>query len=104
MFTEKLASRQSLRSAVVEQEARRIEALRQRYPGLDKLVSAVIEQKAKEREGERQRNPQLAAAREQLSEALRSKIRKEERSALRLKRTKIVIETQELSFFKGKTS
>ena len=103
MSSRTLASRPSLFSAMLEQEARRQEALRQQYPSLDKLASALWEQKLRELETERRRNPQLAA-KERLVKALRSEPRKEEQSVLELKRTRTVFETQELTVFRRKTA
>ena len=104
MSSRTLASRPSLFSAMLEQEARRQEALRQQYPSLDKLASALWEQKLRVLETERRRNPQLAAAKERLVKALRSEPRKEEQSVLELKRTRTVFETQELTVFRRKTA
>ena len=104
MVSKPVASRQSLASVVLEQEARRREALRQRYPSLDKLASALWQQELRALETERRRNSQLAAAKERFSKDLRNETRKEELSVLKLKRTRIVFETQELTVFRRKTA
>ena len=94
----------SLVSSVLEQNRREREILRQRYPFWDNLASAVTEQKLRELKLERQRNPQLAEAKDRLIKVLRNETLGEEQSVLRLKRTRLVFETQELTFFKRKTS
>ena len=94
----------SLVSSVLEQNRREREILRQRYPSWDRLASAVIEQKSRELEIERQRNPQLAEAEDRFCDALRNKSLNEEQSILKLKRTRLVFETQELTISRRKAS
>ena len=93
----------SLVSSVLEQNRREREILRQRYPSWDKLASAVLEQEAKKLRIKRQHNPQLAEAEDRFFNALRNKTFNEEQSVLKLKRTRTVFETQELTVFRRKT-